>query len=235
MRSAGPLNVDATKTADYPAITNVSGTPYVAWEESNGTVSLIRVAQLTVGGLSLVGLPLNADSTQNATLPSIADVGGVPYVAWDESSGSVSQVRVADLVNGVWTGVGGVLNLDPTKDAISPSIADVGGVPYVAWWEFNGSTFDIRVKKLFAGNGVSVGNALNVNSGSAGLFPRIADVGGVPYVAWTELPSGPNSTYQVYVDKFVNGAWTNLGGSLNAVSTDTSLDYPDIVDIGGNP
>ena len=36
-----------------------------------------------VACLLLVGLPLNADSTQSATLPSIADVGGVPYVAWD--------------------------------------------------------------------------------------------------------------------------------------------------------
>jgi hypothetical protein len=49
-----------------------------------------------------------------------------------------------------WSPVGDAVNVDPTKDALSPSIATVGGVPYVAWKE---STLVIKAGKATVATG----------------------------------------------------------------------------------
>jgi hypothetical protein len=113
--------------------------PYVAWHESNGGAQQIRVARLAGSTWNPVGGSLNFDQTENAVHASIADIGGAPCVAWEESTGTVGvhpdQIRVARFVGGAWTFVGGSLNFDPTKTGADPSLMSVGGVPYVAWHE----------------------------------------------------------------------------------------------------
>jgi hypothetical protein len=44
--------------------------------------------------------------------------------------------------------VDGSLNVDPTKNSFGPSITIIGGVPYVAWYESNGTANQVRVARL---------------------------------------------------------------------------------------
>jgi hypothetical protein len=238
--AVGPsLNVDTAQAGTEPSIASVGGVPYVTWAESIATVSMekIHVRRLNANGTTwdLVGTPLNFDATKQALAPRIADVGGVPYVTWFEgTAGGQHQVYVRRLnSNGTtWDLVGaGSLNIDATKDAVRPDVASIGGVPYVAWHENDG--FDLLHVKRFDGtNWVAVGGVLNVNPAKNVVFtPGIADVGGIPYVAWSETAV---PTTQLVVRRFDGTNWVSVGGTANPDPTRAAF-APAIAVVGGFP
>jgi hypothetical protein len=162
--------------------------------------------------------PLNFDARYEGETTSIANVGGVPYVVWDEPNGSKYQVRVKRLDPGGWAPVGGSLNVDTGHDAFYEDITDVNGVPYVVSGEDAGTgSFQVHVKRLENGSWTSVGGVLNVVGTADTRYPTIANVGGVPYVAWTEADG--LGRYQVHVKRFDGATWSDVGGSLNVSST----------------
>jgi hypothetical protein len=142
--------------------------------------------------------------------PSLASIGGVPYVAWEEVHGPSSQVFVARLnaAGTQWEKVGGPVNADLHADLNGrPSLASVDGVPYVAWVDQGtGSTCassDIRVARLnAAGNGWTqpwrgedaTHGGLKQDASSCAYGPSLASVDGVPYVAWYEEAFGGGSS-----------------------------------------
>src|SRR5205085_1173285 len=139
----GALYAAPNKDDIRPSIANVGGVPYVAWQEYDGTYTRVYVASFNGTSWQLVGAALNVNSTKTAAAPTIADVGGVPYVAWQEADGTNYEVYVASFNGTSWHLVGGAaLNVNTTKDAITPSIANIGGVPYVAWREVNASNIE---------------------------------------------------------------------------------------------
>jgi hypothetical protein len=99
-----------------------------------------------VGGES----PINHASNQGGFVANVTSIGGVPYVAWTEFDGTNFEIRVSRL-NGPGTAweqvVGGAspINNDTTWDASQASLTSIGGVPYVAWNEFDGANDEIRV------------------------------------------------------------------------------------------
>jgi hypothetical protein len=232
----GSLNVDPSKNAANPSIANVGGVPYVAWSELNGTNYLIRVKRYTGGAWSAVDGSLNVDASHSANYPSIANVGGVPYVTWQEdnsTSVSVPQIRVARLSGSAWSAVGGSLNVDPSKNAANPSIANVGGAPYVAWSENNGTTDQLRVAVRGTNSWSAVGGSLNVDASQPAASARIANVGGVPYVAWVE-PSSPNFNFLILVKRFTGTTWSAVGAPLNVDASQSAVN-PSIANVGGVP
>jgi hypothetical protein len=139
--------------------------------------------------------------------PDVADIGGVPYVAWDEVHGSNAQLFVGRMnaAGTGWEKVGGPVNFDLAKNARSPSLASVEGVPYVAWVETDGTSQEVRVARLnSAGTGWeeawrgvdATHGGVNRDSTKDGHLPRLTAVGGVPYVAWDEQ-DGTNSEVRV--------------------------------------
>ena len=98
---------------------------------------------------------LNHDDSKGALQPNFATVAGLPYVAWSEwTPGGTYQIRAARLnaAGTAWSEVvASPLNYDPARNARQPSVTDFGGVPYVAWSEFNGTDWQLRVAKLNAG------------------------------------------------------------------------------------
>jgi hypothetical protein len=201
------------------------------------------LALLTVGGADQAAAnwnepgagSLNIDSTLSADSPVLATVAGTPFVAWEESAATAShnsQVRVKRLDGAVWTPVGGALNVDTSRNAYEPVIAEVAGVPYDAWAEDNGTgAFQIRVKRLENGSWTSVGGSLNADMTHDAQNPEVASIGGVPYVTWREYNG---SRYQIRVARLENGTWTAVGGSLNINATNPGLESR-IVDVGGVP
>jgi hypothetical protein len=234
---AGPLNIDAAHnvpdTVTPTSIANVAGVPFVAWNESNGMNDEVHVKRLVAGGWTTVGDALNINSVANADEPNVADVGGVPYVAWSESNGSNLEIHVKRFDGMNWNQpVNTSLNVAPGKDAALPTITSVGGIPYVAWNESNGTHGEIYVKQFNGTSWSQVGGALNFDTNHGANHVSIASVGGVPYVAWDEF-NGSNG--QIFVKRFNGTSWTLVGtGPLNVESTQPAS-HPSIANVGGVP
>jgi hypothetical protein len=228
----GSLNADTGHNAFYEDIADVGGVPYVVSGEDTGTGTYaIRVKRLENGSWTAVGGTLSANDSR---YPTIANVGGVPYVAWAETDGSHYQVRVKRFDGATWSDVGGVsLNLSTAQSAGSPVIGTVAGVPYVAWDERSGTAQQVWVKRLEGNAWVLVGSgSLNIDATHNGEAATLADVGGVPYVGWSETDG---SHGQLYVKRFDGSAWQQVGtGSMN-VDTGHSVSAPSLAGVGGTP
>ena len=195
-----------------------------------------------IGGVS----PINVSSIQDGSSPSIADVGGTPYVAWDEPDGTNREIRVSRL-NAAGTAweqvVGGAspINADPTRDASGASIANVGGVPHVAWSETDGTNFEIRVARL---NGAGTdwdeleGGASPINQGATrnAAEPSLTSIDGVPYVAWREF-DGVNT--EIRVSRFNGATWDQVNPAAAASPINESnirdANDPSLVGVEGVP
>lgn len=218
--ASGGINQSTRDFASTPSLTEIGGVPYVAWLEANPflrTNHEVRVARLDSSTATWQQPASDADPTYGginqstndfATTPSLAGIGGVPYVAWVEGNpfggGANAEVRVArlDTPTGQWeqpaTDAGpasGGINQSTDHNAAWTSLTEIGGVPYVAWSEFDGTNTEIRVARLntstdkweqpTAGAGPTYGG-INESTDHDATTPSLADVAGVPYVAWEE-------------------------------------------------
>src|SRR3954447_18378039 len=203
----GTLSVDASLQADAASIATIGSTPYVAWEEVDGAGrSLIRVKRLEATGWASVGGALNVSTARDGYSPSLASVGDVPYAAWEEYDGSHFQIRVKRLEAGSWTAVGDSLNVSTARDASAASVAGVGGVPYVAWHEDDGTRTQIRVKRFDGSAWQAIVGPVNVSGTMPAHFATVADIGGVPYLAWVE---DDGTADQLRVARLDGAGWTH--------------------------
>jgi hypothetical protein len=245
-----------------PSIADIGGVPHVAFMESDDDGDFqIHVARLAADGTTWERIgetadpakPINESASRDAFAPSLASIAGVPFVAWRELDGTNSEIRVARLNGGGagWDKVGQTLspaspiNQLASADAFEPSLTAVGSVPHVAWREFDGGNFEIRVARLnAAGTGWDkVGQTLNPSSpvnqsgGGDAREPSLSAIGGVPFVAWREAPIG--GTFQTRVAR-LNGAdtgWDKVAGGLSPInkSSDGQATDPSLLGIGGVP
>ena len=258
---ASPINQANNQTGFEPSLSSVGTTPYVAWAESDGTNDEIRVSRLNDAGTAWQQGPLwtgvsatsggiNQATNRNAKEPSLTSIGGVPYVAWSETDGTNDEIRVARLnAAGTgweqpWTGVSatsGGINQATDRNAIRPSLTSIGGVPYVAWQEFDGLNQEIRVSRLNAAGTAweqVVGGASPINQANNqnGVDPALAEIGGVPYVAWRETDG---SRFQMRVSRLntAGTAWEQLVGGaspINHASNQNAIDT-NLTGVGGVP
>jgi hypothetical protein len=164
--ASGRLALDTTKSASSPSVAIIGGAPWVAWREDTGSGAYdVHVARWNGSAWTTVGGALNADTTRNAYLPQLVDFGGTPWVAWEETNGAAYQLRVKRWDGSAWSAVGGVLNIDTSKNANEPGMANVGGTPYVTWNEANGSNVSqVRVKRWDGSAWTSAGGSLNTDA-----------------------------------------------------------------------
>src|SRR5262249_14721746 len=136
--------------------------------------------------------------------PAIAAVGGVPYVAYSQPVGAAASEVFVDSWNGSsWTEVGnGTLNDNTSAAASAPSIADVAGVPYVAWTESG----HVYVKEWNGSAWTQVGGDISV-SGNA-FQQSIAGVGTLPYVSFIDNGS-------VFVKQWNGSTWAQVSTAVN--------------------
>ena len=181
---ASPVNRDPGADASSPSLATIGGVPHIAWVEANR----VRVSRLAASGAAWepVGEAVSA-AGQIAVTPELAVIMGRPYVIWAELAApedTTATVRVARLSGGGWELVGGAVG--EARPADAPSIADVGGRPFVAW-----TTPDrtVRVGRLAAGDACweeVVAGPLNHDPGAGATSQSLTADGGDAYVAWTE-------------------------------------------------
>jgi hypothetical protein len=243
-----------------PSLTDLGGVPYVAFTEFDDSgVRQIHVARLAPSGTSWERIgeaddpakPINESASRDAFFPSLAAVGGIPYVAWHEGDGTNTEIRVARL-NGTGTGweqpVDGAspINNSSLNNAEKPSLAGIGGVPYVAWDEFDGGNFEIRVARLNGtetdwdpvGETANPSSPINQTGGGDAREASLTGIGGVPYVAWREA-TPPTGTQQVRVARLRGDelAWDKVAGGLSPINKSSSgqATDPSLIGIGGVP
>ena len=234
-----PLNVAPTRSATDAAVASVGGVPYVAWREEDGSNNEVRVARLVTTGWERVGAtavpesPVNNDSLGDARSVSLADVNGVPYVAWAEFDGTNTEVRVArPTADGTgWERVGQAVNaaspvnVSPSRNAVRPTIANVNGAPWVTWTEDDGTNAEVRVARLRpdglgwerVGEGVRPGSPINRDPKRSAFDATLAVASGVPYVAWAE-GDGTNTEIRVARPNAAGTGWVPVGQTLKPAS-----------------
>ena len=199
---ATPLNASAAQSAQAPSLAVVGGVAHVAWSESDGANSEIRVSRLNGAGTAwtqVVGgaSPINRSPSHDAFEPSLIAVGSVPYVAWPEYDGAVIQIHESHL-NGAgddWVPLidePSPINASATEDADDPSLAQIDGVVYVAWSEYDGDSWQIRVARCDPDADVRWEQLdptpinRRTDDINIALEPSLAAINGLPYVAWVE-------------------------------------------------
>ena len=145
----GSLNVSTSQYAESPHIASVGGVPYVVWPEHTATVNQVFAKRLDGATWTPLGGALNASATAPAGHPDIAAVGTTAVAVWHEYSDSAYHVYAKRFDGSDWALLGSSLNEVASNLAQNPSIAAVGGVPYLAWDEYDtDTTRQIRVKRL---------------------------------------------------------------------------------------
>jgi hypothetical protein len=212
------INRDADGTAENPSIAGSGDRPYVAfWELDPGSGSAacaaaapakVWVVRLSADGSTwdvVGGGPVQEDPTRDAAQPDLAIVDGHPTVAYFQLNGANLDARVARLADdgSGWTQVGGVLASGGFGQIEPLVLTGVAGVPTVA---VSAAGAGIRVFQPAAGGGGwdQIGGG-PVASGGGG--PAVADMGGVPWVSWSE--GG------IRVARLDGGAWRRAGSEID--------------------
>jgi hypothetical protein len=243
---ASPLNKDPGRSALDPSIADVGGVPWVAWREHDGLNYEVRVARLNAAGTGwqeVVGgaSPINVDPTRDGFEPSLASIGGTPNVAFVEAGASAKQLRVVRLNSAgtAWDDVGGILNVDPARDADAPSLADVGGVAHVAWIEDDLTNFEVRAARLTGGGWVQVeggASPINAHPDQTAGSPRLAVVAGVPHIGWVES-DGTRGQVRVARLNAAGNDWAQIVAGASPVNHDPGQGATRmaLADVGGTP
>jgi hypothetical protein len=205
-----------------PAIVVLGTTPYVAWYEGQGY------------GWGTVGSDF---------YPSSIFVAHWSGSAWvidanpDLGNGALNSARTVSF--------GGY---DYAVFARNVRLATVGGRLYAAWIESRPGDYGangynvIVVKHLDAGRWVLDGEPFHATSAIGAKITDVAitGVGGVPHVAWAEYTRTSSAAGEtdapgtVQVARLASGAWTRVGGTLNA-SVDGYANFVALTSVGPTP
>jgi hypothetical protein len=221
---------------------SVGGIPYVAWSESpaaNPTTGPVYVSKLSNASFSAVGGGAVAGCTAD---PVITDIGGTPYLACID--GSAGTIEVDTLSGSTWTPVGSAITVADEGAGIElGGIADVGGLPYVAFVPPITTPGSQEVMVYGYSGGQSghwsqIGSPLIGHSGDQALTPALLSDGSTPIVAWTETtPAGSLATTQyVFADQLHGTTWSPLnGGDAIGASTGSTPQLDGLTMIGTTP
>lgn len=241
------LTADPAGWALHPAIASApDGTLYAAWAQhlrpERAEYVGIRVQQSTgASWRSLGGRIGHREGEAGAQwpeghAPSLAVVGGVPYVAWYEAGGygwgtqGDSAIFVAHWQSDRWvldrdeSTSSGALNTVVRRAAREPSLAAVGGLLHAAWIETVyqegvGTHNVIAVKRLIQGRWTSAARPFRSETGRDSRIMSLAltGVAGTPFVAWSEVGLGaPGARSVAHVARLDESGWKPVGGALNA-------------------
>jgi chitodextrinase len=186
-----------------PSIVVLGTTPYVAWYEGGG------YGWGTIGG---------------QYCGSSIFVSHWNGIAWVRDSNAAMPNGA---LNVTFSGAGWNLQ------GRNPRLAVINSKVYCAWVESRPGDYAVTgynvivVKHLDAGQWIQDGPEFNVGTSTGARITDLAivDIGGDPHVAWSEHARAPvaggtkNSPGTVQVAKLSGGAWTTLGGTLNASAT----------------
>jgi chitodextrinase len=249
--SPGALNRNLQSWGKDPTLATSGSSLYVAWSETGSPFDTSQAAwphiyadQYSGSGWSTMGnYSAISGSTVEAHAPSLAVIGGTPWISWYQNVNRQPQVNAASWNGSVWQG-GTVGLVDSSGVQGRSTLGQVAGTPYIGVIEVNKS---LSPQSAYAyvrsWNGSSwslVGSgALNLNevAGTTATSISLSTDGTYPYAAWTEyvrsdnVPNGQTTTNpQLYVSRWNGSLWVPVGASVNVSASsgwanDASLAY----------
>ncbi|MFQ5779429.1 MAG: Ig-like domain-containing protein [Nitrospiria bacterium] len=176
---------------------------------------------------------LNIAAGQHALNPSIAVVGTIPYLVWEETTGTgLSNVHFRTFDGTNWTTPTAPINASGTSGR-QPRVASDRATTPVAFLTYTECDSTGGNCKVFVQKDVGLGNwqdvpnvtppvPLNIDTTKSATDSAIAfDSSNTPYVIWTELDGSGIS--QIFVKHFDGASWVSdplAGTSLNVNSTE---------------
>jgi hypothetical protein len=254
----GSLNRNLQSWAKDPALAASGNSLYLAWSETGspfvagqGAWPHIYANQYSGGNWSNLGATYSSISgaSYEAHAPSLAVIGGTPWISWYQNVNRVPQIYAASWNGTGWQG--GPIGLVATSSVQGRStLGQVAGTPYIGFVEVNKSASpQSAYAYVKSWNGTSwslVGSgALNIHqaAGSTATSISLATDGVNPYAAWTEYfrttsaPGGGGiaaTNPQVYVSHWNGSQWAPVGGSLNVSGSGWANDVS-VAYFGGQP
>ncbi len=244
-----PVGSRLSSFGTQPSMTTVAGVPYITWIDTNGGNKEVFVAHLNSAGNGWVPdrdapSPINVSTSADANAPGLADVGGVPWVAWHEAAGAQNNVYVAKLTGSTWTKVpAAVTPVDKvaSADAQTVSLTAMGGVPWISWAEQQGSSYQIRVARFDSATDAWVRVAdsispINADPARVANETRLNSFDGVPYVAWHEVTATGTEIRVARLNSAGTG-WERLADSPSPINQSPSQNAGavSLANVGGIP
>ncbi|MCA9837030.1 MAG: Ig-like domain-containing protein [Trueperaceae bacterium] len=213
---------------------NDAGNIAVVWLDAK----TVRVK--TWSGTAWTELPA-LESSKEPFRPDIALLSsGLPVVSWQngtETDPSQGDIEVARWNGSSWESLGTVDTAG--FDAAAPAIAiDASNMITVAWFEYDGSSSNVMVKRFDGTDWVALGGPLDKVLGRTAAYPSIAlDYAGKPYVAWFEARflDPTDGVRHLFVKTWTGAGWESLGEELNISSFEAVTLFSIAVGGNGNP
>ncbi len=242
------------------------GTVYVAWSSpgngSNSGTAGIYVLRFSgtaweevgAGSASCCGGGISQGQGPGNDPVIQVDSNGTPYVVWTcLFYGAHSQICVRRFNDTTWEEVGAGSATFPYGMSATQNISDYpymaigpGDLPYIAWAYWNGSNWDIYVKRFngtvwddvgtSSASGLGISNTQYTNS----IYPRLIFMNdGLPYVFWKEdLRSQPgynSSDLSIWVRRFNGEIWEEIfPGSASLIGIDGTNDDTEALSVENN-
>jgi len=199
--TSSPTNQTLTVNVDSSVAT---GSYSLKVKAVSGSLNKEASLSLTVNSLlgstwTQLGSELNISSSQDAESPSLAlDASGNPVVAWHENTpGQFDNIYVKRWDGTDWVPLGNALDISEPQPAERPSLAlDASGRPAVAWFENDGTSNNIYVKRWDGASWLLQGSGLDTVLSQEAQHPKVAmDSLGYPVVVWQEQVGSAKRIY----------------------------------------
>jgi len=199
-----------------PDLGSLGSNIYAIWSEYNGSKQQIRVKKFNGNNSwSVDKASLNNSQSQDALNPTMEEFNNKLYAVWQESNGTVDQIRVASTDGTNWGSSTGI-NLSSSKDGKNPNLITFDSKLFAAWTENNASGHSqIRVKSSSDGStwtsvdGNDANKGINKDYRNNASHPKRVVANSNLYAVWLE----ENGSTQVRVAQFDNSSsWTFKDG-----------------------
>ena len=199
-----------------PDLGSLGSNIYAIWSEYNGSKQQIRVKKFNGNNSwSVDKASLNNSQSQDALNPTMEEFNNKLYAVWQESNGTVDQIRVASTDGTNWGSSTGI-NLSSSKDGKNPNLITFDSKLFAAWTENNASGHgQIRVKSSSDGStwtsvdGNDANKGINKDYRNNASHPKLVVANSNLYAVWLE----ENGSTQVRVAQFDNSSsWTFKDG-----------------------
>ena len=199
-----------------PDLGSLGSNIYAIWSEYNGSKQQIRVKKFNGNNSwSVDKASLNNSESQDALNPTMEEFNNKLYAVWQESNGTVDQIRVASTDGTNWGSSTGI-NLSSSKDGKNPNLITFDSKLFAAWTENNASGHSqIRVKSSSDGSTWTSVDGNDANKGISKDYrnnashPKLVVANSNLYAVWLE----ENGSTQVRVAQFDNSSsWTFKDG-----------------------
>ena len=199
-----------------PDLGSLGSNIYAIWSEYNGSKQQIRVKKFNGNNSwSVDKASLNNSQSQDALNPTMEEFNNKLYAVWQESNGTVDQIRVASTDGTNWGSSTGI-NLSSSKDGKNPNLITFDSKLFAAWTENNASGHSqIRVKSSSDGStwtsvdGNDANMGINKDYRNNASHPKLVVANSNLYAVWLE----ENGSTQVRVAQFDNSSsWTFKDG-----------------------